>query len=207
MKCWSRQIQRMVAKLKAIKSELHRRMHDRTAEVGAWLRKIVLGYYQYHAVPANTTQLRIFKLRVCRLWQSVLVRRSQRAQMRWEGLTPILNRGFLHPVYCIPTPMHASTPLILRKSRMRKRASTDLCGGRSVMIVPTATVIRLSSRHAWKSPDMPRTEAYPDLEMVAARPVAQVFGCLESWQIVGKSVFRGRSPQEAKVRIAAYLLI
>src|SRR5260370_29776428 len=40
-----------------------------------------------------------------------------------------------------PIPMHASTPLILRKSRMRKRARTDLCGGRSVMVVPTATVI------------------------------------------------------------------
>src|SRR5713101_8142136 len=82
---------RMVSKLKAIKVELQRRMHDRIADVGAWLRKVVLGYYQYHAVPGNTTQLRIFKLRVCRLWQSVLVRRSQRAQMRWERFTPILN--------------------------------------------------------------------------------------------------------------------
>jgi hypothetical protein len=36
--------------------------------------------------------------------------------------------------------MHASTPLILRKSRMRRRARTDLCGGRSAMVVPTATV-------------------------------------------------------------------
>src|SRR5258708_25016125 len=31
-------------------------------------------------------------------------------------------------------------PLIHGKSRMRKRARTDLCGGRSVMIVPTATI-------------------------------------------------------------------
>ena len=31
-------------------------------------------------------------------------------------------------------------PFILQKSRMRRRARTDLCGGRSVMIVPTATV-------------------------------------------------------------------
>ena len=31
--------------------------------------------------------------------------------------------------------------LILGKSRMRKRARTDLCGGRSAMVVPTATVI------------------------------------------------------------------
>jgi len=33
----------------------------------------------------------------------------------------------------------ALTPFILQKSRMRKRARTDLCGGRSAMIVPTAT--------------------------------------------------------------------
>ncbi len=32
------------------------------------------------------------------------------------------------------------TPFILQKSRMRRRARTDLCGGRSVRIVPTATV-------------------------------------------------------------------
>jgi hypothetical protein len=30
---------------------------------------------------------------------------------------------------------------ILGKSRMRKRARTDLCGGRSAMVVPTATII------------------------------------------------------------------
>ena len=95
---------RMVAKLKAIKAELQRRMHDRMAEVGAWLRKVVLGYYQYHAVPGNTTQLRIFKLRVCRLWQSVLVRRSQRAKMRWERFTPVLNRWIPPPRVLHPYP-------------------------------------------------------------------------------------------------------
>jgi len=34
-----------------------------------------------------------------------------------------------------------SPPFIHGKSRMRKRACTDLCGGRSAMVVPTATVI------------------------------------------------------------------
>ncbi|MGA8443313.1 MAG: hypothetical protein WB762_25745 [Candidatus Sulfotelmatobacter sp.] len=95
---------RMVAKLKAIKAELQRRMHDRMAEVGTWLRKVVLGYYQYHAVPGNTTQLRIFKLRVCRLWQSVLVRRSQRAKIRWERFTPVLNRWIPPPRVLHPYP-------------------------------------------------------------------------------------------------------
>src|SRR5438094_874757 len=56
---------RMAAKLKAIKAELQRRKHHRTTEVGAWLRKVVLGYFQYHAVPGNSTQLRIFSRRVC----------------------------------------------------------------------------------------------------------------------------------------------
>jgi hypothetical protein len=51
---------RMVAKLKAIKPELQRRKHQRTAEVGARLRQAVLGYYQYHAVLGNMPQLHIF---------------------------------------------------------------------------------------------------------------------------------------------------
>ena len=42
----------------------------------------------------------------------------------------------------------ALPPLIHGKSRMRKRARTDLCGGRSVMIVPTATVIPLGASAA-----------------------------------------------------------
>jgi RNA-directed DNA polymerase len=95
---------RMVAKLKAIKAELQRRKHDRTTAVGAWLRKVVLGYYQYHAVPGNLDQLRIFKCRVNRLWRSVLVRRSQRAQMRWERITPVLARWIPPPRILHPYP-------------------------------------------------------------------------------------------------------
>jgi len=104
---------RMVAKLKAIKAELQRRKHHRTADVGAWLRKVVLGYYQYHAVPGNTTQLRIFQCRVNRLWRSVLIRRSQRAQVRWERLTPLLTRWIPQPHVLHPYPdarFHATHP-------------------------------------------------------------------------------------------------
>jgi hypothetical protein len=95
---------RMVAKLKAIKAELQRRKHHRTTRVGAWLRTVVLGYYQYHAVPGNSTQLRIFQRRVCWLWRSVLVRRSQRAQMRWARLSPVLNRWVPQPRTLHPYP-------------------------------------------------------------------------------------------------------
>src|SRR5665213_3374919 len=52
---------RMAAKLKAIKAELRNRMHDRPAKTGAWLRKVVVGYYRYHAVPGNLGQLSTFR--------------------------------------------------------------------------------------------------------------------------------------------------
>ena len=58
---------RMVAKLRAIKAELVRRKHDRSAQVGEWLTKVVQGYYQYHAVPGNRSQLSAFRHRLCRL--------------------------------------------------------------------------------------------------------------------------------------------
>ena len=95
---------RLVAKLKVIKAELQHRKHHRTSDVGVWLRKVVQGYYQYHAVPGNTGQLRVFRRRVCRLWRSVLVRRSQRAQVGWARLNPLLNRWIPHPRVLHPYP-------------------------------------------------------------------------------------------------------
>jgi len=87
----------MVAKLNVIKAELQHRKHHRTSEVGAWLRKVVQGYYQYHAIPGNTGQLRVFRRRICRLWRSVLIRRSQRAQVGWDRLNPLLDRWIPQP--------------------------------------------------------------------------------------------------------------
>ncbi len=95
---------RMVAKLNVIKTELQYRKHHRTSEGGAWLRKVVQGYYQYHAVPGNTGQLRVFRRRVCRLWRSVLVRRSQRAQVGWDRLNPLFHRWIPHPRVLHPYP-------------------------------------------------------------------------------------------------------
>ena len=95
---------RMVAKLKAIKVELRRRMHARPSEVGAWLRKVVNGDYQYHAVPGNIRQLSTFRQRINRLWYQVLARRSQRARKRWEALTPLFERWIPRPKVLHPYP-------------------------------------------------------------------------------------------------------
>jgi RNA-directed DNA polymerase len=94
----------MAAKLKAIKGELHRRMHDRPAKTGAWLRSVVVGYYRYHAVPGNLGQLSTFRQRVNRLWYQALARRSQRARKRWETLVPIFERWIPRPHVLHPYP-------------------------------------------------------------------------------------------------------
>jgi RNA-directed DNA polymerase len=95
---------RMVVKLKAIKVELQRRMHDRVGEVGAWLQKVVSGYYLYHAVPGNIDQLYLFKHRIHRLWRSVLVRRSQTARKKWAKYGPIFDRWIPPPRILHPYP-------------------------------------------------------------------------------------------------------
>jgi RNA-directed DNA polymerase len=95
---------RMVAKLKAIKAELQRRKHDRTSQTGAWLRSVVNGYFQYHAVPGNIDQLRLFRQRVNRLWRGVLIRRSQRARKKWEKFTPVFDKWIPTPRVLHPYP-------------------------------------------------------------------------------------------------------
>jgi hypothetical protein len=53
-----------VAKLHALKAELRLQMHEPVAEVGAWLQKVVTGYYRYHAVPGNIDRLSVFGQRL-----------------------------------------------------------------------------------------------------------------------------------------------
>jgi retron-type reverse transcriptase len=95
---------RMVAKLHALNAELSRRKHDPSTQVGEWLKKVVQGYYQYHAVPGNMSQLSLFRHRVCRLWRVVLNRRSQRGQMPWQQVNRRLERWIPFPRVLHPYP-------------------------------------------------------------------------------------------------------
>ena len=97
---------RLAAKLKLIKAELRRRMHSPPALVGAWLRKVTLGYYQYHAIPGNLHRLEMFVHRLRRLWRLVLLRRSQRGYVRWERLALLFDRWIPLPRVLHPHPMY-----------------------------------------------------------------------------------------------------
>ena len=76
-------------KLLEIKQELRRRMHEPVAKTGDWLRSVLRGYYQYHAIPGNIAVLKGFRTQVARLWSSALGRRSQR-RPTWEKLGALL---------------------------------------------------------------------------------------------------------------------
>jgi len=51
---------RMAAKLKEIRGELRKRMHEEIGGTLKWLQTVVRGYFQYHAVPGNEERLQAF---------------------------------------------------------------------------------------------------------------------------------------------------
>jgi group II intron reverse transcriptase/maturase len=75
---------RFRAKLQALKQQLRQQMHGRVAKVGRWLRAVVQGWLNYHAVPGNYPSLDQFLKQVKRLWLRTLRRRSQRGRHRWN---------------------------------------------------------------------------------------------------------------------------
>ena len=48
---------RMGAKLREIKQQLRKRMHDPVRQTGQWLQSIVQGHFNYYAVPGNIDSL------------------------------------------------------------------------------------------------------------------------------------------------------
>jgi hypothetical protein len=51
------------AKLKEVRKELRKRMHQRVGEVGKWLRSVVAGHNRYYGVPSNHGRCRRFAFR------------------------------------------------------------------------------------------------------------------------------------------------
>lgn len=87
---------RVRAKLKEIKEELRRRMHQSIPEQGAWLKQVVTGFFNYHTVPTNGRALGAFRNHVAELWKRTLRRRSQRTRLTWDRIAKLV-RDFLPP--------------------------------------------------------------------------------------------------------------
>lgn len=74
---------RMRAKLREIKTDLRKRMHRPVGETGRWLRSVVQGWLNYHAVPSNSHRIGRYVDEATRHWLFALRRRSQRGDRGW----------------------------------------------------------------------------------------------------------------------------
>ena len=88
---------RMRSKLRQIKQQLRERMHDPVPQTGEWLKSVVQGYFNYHAVPGNMESLNVFRHRVTRLWRRVLLRRGGKRRPNWARVNRLVE-------YWLPTP-------------------------------------------------------------------------------------------------------
>jgi RNA-directed DNA polymerase len=94
----------MRARLRAIKEELKRRMHEPIPLQGKWLGQVVRGYFAYHAVPTNGRRLKAFRDPVKDLWRRALQRRSQRDRSTWNRITQLATDFLPKPRILHPWP-------------------------------------------------------------------------------------------------------
>jgi group II intron reverse transcriptase/maturase len=95
---------RMRAKLQQVKLQLRQRMHDPVPQTGNWLKSVVQGYFNYHAVPGNVDSLGIFRERVISYWWRTLRRRSQKSRVTWERMLALAGRWLPQPRTLHPYP-------------------------------------------------------------------------------------------------------
>jgi len=95
---------RMRGKLKEIKEEMRRRMHQPIPEQGRWLAQVVRGYFAYHAVPTNSASIGAFRHHVVDLWRCSLSRRSQHGGITWQRIKQIADDWLPQPKILLPWP-------------------------------------------------------------------------------------------------------
>ena len=95
---------RMRATLKEVKAELRRRRHQPLLEQGRWLKQVVSGFFNYHAVPTNSRSLKAFRHHVTDLWRRSLQRRSQKDRSTWRRITKLAEDFLPRPRILHPWP-------------------------------------------------------------------------------------------------------
>jgi len=96
---------RLQSKLKDVKYDLRRRLHDPVPEVGKWLASVVRGHCQYYGVPGNIRALALFRYRVIWLWWRSLRRRSQKTMMTWARMKRLIDHWIPPARICHPYPL------------------------------------------------------------------------------------------------------
>ena len=141
--CRNTRRDRMMAKLLEVKEELRRRMHQTIPQQGAWLRQIMTGFFNYHAVPTNSAALSAFRYHTTVLWLRALRRRSQRDRMTWARMAKIAADWLPEPRILHPWPS---------KRFAVKNPRWEPCAG-----IPLARSVRgaLSDGRSYREPRLP----------------------------------------------------
>ena len=96
--------QRVRSALRKLKSALRRAMHQPVNRVGAWLKKVLLGYFTYYAVPGGLWPLKSMRRALGLIWYKMLRRRSQNRTLYWDRMRPIVDKWLPLPRLMHPLP-------------------------------------------------------------------------------------------------------
>ena len=94
-------------------------MHEPVAEVGEWIRRVLNGFYQYHAVPGNWAALQRFRTRIGATGSECSQGAANGDDSPRSGRLDTFNAGFPGPGWCTLTPEARLTLFIRGRSRMR----------------------------------------------------------------------------------------
>jgi RNA-directed DNA polymerase len=96
--------ERVRAKLRKLKEALRRVMHRPIPTVGAWLKRVLVGYYAYFAVPGALPSLSAMRHQLGFHWYRVLRRRDQNRTLTWERMRHIVEAWLPAPHQMHPLP-------------------------------------------------------------------------------------------------------
>jgi RNA-directed DNA polymerase len=131
---------RMRAKLQQIKQQLRARIHDPVAQTGEWLKSVVQGYFNYHALPGNPDSLGAFREPATRLWPRTLLSCTQTHRLAWTRMHRLPEPWIPQPRLFHPYPESRSAIRYLTQEPYGlMSARTDLCGGCQASGIPAAT--------------------------------------------------------------------
>ncbi len=92
-------------KLKEVKAELRRRLHDSVPEQGAYLKSVLTGHMRYYGVPMNRRSLSAFRHHLQWLWWKTLKRRSQKHKLTGARMRRLVDTWFPAVRYYHPYPL------------------------------------------------------------------------------------------------------